>query len=140
MSTFVQWVHLSAAVVGVGGMAFILVFLQPSLRTLNPEQCEAVTKSVMRKFRWGSWSVIILLIASGLYNVRQFYWEVAWGRSWKFLTAKIILAFGVFALSLCLTLPFKVFDGFRARRNLWLIAALTLAAIVILISAYLRRG
>jgi hypothetical protein len=51
---------------------------------------------------------------------------------------KIILALFVFAISLLLTLPLKIFDRFRARRQMWLSIAFGLALAVILISAYLR--
>ena len=140
MPTFVQWIHLIAAVIGVGAIGFLLVILFPSARGLHPDQWELLQKAVLERFRWISWSVIVLLLGSGLYNVRQFFWEVAWGRTWKFLTAKIILALVVFAISLCLTLPLKIFAWFRARRKVWLSVAFILAAIVIYISAYLRRG
>ena len=139
MSTFVQWVHLSAAVIGVGGMAFILLVLLPSTRVLNDEQRASLLKAVLGRFRWVSWSVIALLLASGLYNVKL-VWLVPWGPYWTFLTLKIVLAFGVFAIVLCLTIPLKIFDRFRERRNQWMYTAFGLAMLVILISAYLRRG
>ena len=139
MSTFVQWVHLSAAVIGVGGMAFILLVLLPSTRVLNDEQRAGLLKAVLGRFRWVSWSVIALLLASGLYNVKL-VWLVPWGLYWTFLTFKIILALGVFAIVLCLTIPLKIFDRFRERRKQWMYTAFGLAMLVILISAYLRRG
>lgn len=140
MATFMQWVHVSAAVVGVGGIAFLLFLLIPSARVLSPDERAALMKKVQGRFRWVSWSVIFLLIGSGLYNVRQYYWELAWGRAWAFLTLKILLALAVFAVSLMLTVPLPVFDKFRARRERWLSVAFTLAMIVILISTYLRRS
>lgn len=140
MSTFVQWVHVSAAVLGVGGIAFLHIILLPSMRALNPDQRETLLKAVLGKFRWVSWSVILLLLISGLYNVRQYYWEVPWGRAWLLLTVKIVLAALVFAIALGLSLPLKFLNWFRARRQMWLAIALTLAMIVILISAYLRRA
>jgi uncharacterized membrane protein len=140
MATLMQWIHVSAAVIGVGGIAFLLFLLIPSARTLSPDQRAALMKSVQGKFRWLSWSVIFLLTASGLYNVRQYYWELAWGRAWAFLTVKIVLAVAVFAVALLLTVPLPVFDKFRARRERWLTVAFALAMIVILISTYLRRS
>lgn len=140
MSTFMQWVHVSAAVVGVGGIAFLLFLLLPGSRPLPPDQRAVLLKSVLGRFRWVSWAVIVLLVGSGLYNVRAFYREVAWGRAWKFLTVKILLAFAVFAISLLLTIPAKILERFRARRELWLSIAFSLAMAVILISAYLRRS
>jgi len=140
VSTFVQWIHLSAAVLGVGGIAFLHIILLPSARALSPDQRDAFLRTVMGKFRWVSWSAIALLFLSGLYNVRQYYWEVPWGHDWKLLTLKIFLALVVFTIALALSLPFKFLDWFRARRQMWLAIALTLAMIVILISAYLRRS
>jgi uncharacterized membrane protein len=139
MATFVQWVHVSSAVVGVGGMAFMLLVLFPSVGVLNEEQHGALLKAVLGRFRWVTWSVIVLLLASGLYNVKL-VWLVPWGPYWMFLTVKIVLALAVFAIVLCLTIPLSVFDNFRQRRKQWLFLAFSLAMVVILISAYLRRG
>lgn len=138
MSTLFQWIHVAAAVIGVGGMAFMLFVLLPSSRVLSPDQRDPFLKAVMGRFRWLSWSVILLLLSSGLYNIHLRAWEAPWGPYWKWLTVKIVLAFFVFTISLLLTLPFKVFDRFRARRKTWLTVAFGLALTVILISAYLR--
>jgi uncharacterized membrane protein len=140
MTTLVQWIHVTAAVIGIGGMGFLLLILRPSLRVLNSEQREQLAKAVLGRFRWASWIVIGVLLASGLYALRQYYWEVPWGKAWKFLTLKIVLALVVFLLSLGLTLPLKFLERFRARRHLWLAIAFGLGISVILISAYLRRG
>ena len=139
MATFVQWVHVSAAVIGVGGMAFMLFVLFPSAGLLDEEQRHRLLKAALGRFRWISWSVMILLLASGLYNVKL-VWLVPWGPYWTFLTVKIALALAVFGIIICLTLPLKIFDRFRERRNQWLYAAFGLAMLVILISAFLRRG
>ena len=117
----------------------MLLVLFPSAGLLEDDQRGRLLNAVLGRFRWVSWSVIILLLASGLYNVKL-VWLVPWGPYWEFLTLKIVLAFAVFAIILCLTIPLKIFDRFRERRNQWLYAALGLAMIVILISAYLRRG
>lgn len=139
LSAFMQWLHLVAAVIGAGGIAFLTVILLPSLRIVDREQRELILKAVTGRFRWISWCVVALLTGTGLYNVRQYYWEVPWGREWKLLVAKIALSGIMFAIVLALTLPFKIFDWFRARRARWLAVALTLAMIVIYLSAYLRR-
>lgn len=139
MSTFMQWVHVSAAVIGVGGMAFMLLVLFPSAGLLEEDQRDKLLKAALGRFRWVSWSVILLLLGSGLYNVKL-VWLVPWGPYWKFLTIKVALAIAVFIIILCLTIPLKIFSGFRQRRRQWLYAAFGLAMIVILISAYLRRG
>jgi len=140
MTTFVQWVHLMGAVLGVGGLGYLLFILMPALGGLNQDARAALSTTVARRFRWVSWSAIVALLLSGIYNVREYYWEVAWGRSWALLTVKIILALVLFGIVLTLTLPLKIFDPIRNRRTGWLIAAFALGLAVILISAYLRRG
>jgi uncharacterized membrane protein len=139
MATFAQWVHVSAAVIGVGGMAFMLFVLFPSAAILSQEQRDGLLKAVLGRFRWVAWSVIFLLLTSGLYNV-ALVWLVPWGPYWKFLTIKIALALVIFAIVLCLTIPLNIFNWFRRHRTLWLSIVFSLAMIVILISAYLRRG
>lgn len=139
MSTVFQWIHLSAAVVGVGGIGFLLLVLLPSARVLTPEQRDLLLQAVGGKFRWVSWTVILLLIISGLYNM-SLVWEAPWGRYWQMLTVKIALAVVVFLMVFGLTLPFKFLEPIRARRKQWLTAAFAVALVVILISAYLRRG
>jgi uncharacterized membrane protein len=136
MTILMQWIHLMAAVTCIGGLAFLLLILMPSLGVLNPEQRLTLSQAMANRLRWVSWSAIALLLVSGLYNVRQYYWELAWGRSWAFVTLKIILSLVLFGIVLRLTIPAKVSD----RRQTWLIVALSLGAVVILISAYLRRG
>jgi uncharacterized membrane protein len=139
VGTIAQWIHVSAAVLGVGSMGFVLLVLFPAAKVLSPDQRDSLIKTALLRFRWISWSVMLLLLGSGLYNVKL-VWEVPWGTYWKFLTIKITLALAVFAISLFLTLPVEVFSGFRAKRNLWLSIAFALALGVILISAYLRRA
>ena len=139
MPTFLQWVHVTAAVMGVGGMAFLLFALTPGLEDLEPEQRDRLIKQVLARFSWVLWPSMAVLLLSGLYSVREYYWEVAWGKSWQLLTVKIVLACVVFVVGLALTLPFKLFDWVRARRQACLAIAVGLAVAIIFISAYLRR-
>jgi len=139
MSTFLRWIHVTAAVIGVGGMAFLLLILNPSLGAMQPEQRDRLAEQVMNRFRWMIWSAIMVSLVSGLFTVRQYYWEVAWGKSWALLTVKIVISLFVFLIALALTLPFKLFDRLRARRQIWLSIDVGLAIAVIFIAAYLRR-
>jgi uncharacterized membrane protein len=135
-----QWIHLIAGVVGLGGMSFMLLILIPSLGVLSTEQRAAFSKAVAGRFRWASWSAITLLVISGLYNIRRYYWEEPWDRAWRFLALKVFLSFVLFGIVLGLTIPFKWFEPLRARRRTWLLVAFILGVVVVLISAYLRRS
>lgn len=140
MSTLVQWIHLAAAVVGIGGIGFIHMILIPSARHLEQAQQDLLFKYVSRRVQWMVWSVVLLLLGSGLYNIYAYYWGRSWGPHWAWLTIKILLSLCVFFISLGLNLPFAAFDWLRERRGMWLSIAFGLAMIVIFISAYLRRG
>ena len=140
MSILMQWIHLVAAVVGIGGLGFIHMILIPASRDLEPGQRDLLFKRVSRKFQYVIWSVVLLLITSGLYNIHAHAWERPWGVYWKWLIVKIVLALCVFFISLGLNFPLAVFDWLREKRQMWLSISFTLAMIVILISAYLRRG
>jgi uncharacterized membrane protein len=140
MATTIQWIHLMASVVALGGMGFLLLILIPSLEVLSAEQREALSKAVAGRFRWASWSAMTLVLLSGLYNVRRYYWEEPWDRAWRFLALKVLLSFVFFGIVLGLTIPFKLFQPLRARRRQWLLVAFILGVVVVLISAYLRRG
>jgi uncharacterized membrane protein len=140
MSTFFQWIHVAAAVIGVGGIGFILMALTPSLRVLSPEQRELLLRAVRARFRWLTWGCAILLLVSGLYNVKARYWEAPWGAAWKWLTVKLVLASVILLITLALTLPLRLLNRVQAKREIWLAIAFGAAIGVILISAYLRMG
>ena len=140
MTTFMQWVHLMGAVIGLGGIGFLLLILIPSLGVLSVEQRDALSKAVARRFRWATWSAVALLLLSGLYSIQHNYWEESWGRAWNLLALKILLSFVLFGIVLGLTIPFRLFEPLRARRRMWLLVAFILGVIIVLISAYLRRG
>jgi len=138
MSTFMQWIHLMAAVITLGGVAFLVLIMMPALGVLNAEQRAALSKAVGERFRWASWSAILLLLVSGAYNIRRYYWEEPWDRAWTLLAAKMVLAFLLFAIVLTLTLPFERFAILRARQQKWYLVALIAGILVVVISAYLR--
>lgn len=123
----------------VGGYAFLLVALLPSLHILDLERRELLLRAVFERFRWVIWTVILTLFASGLYLTRL-AWEAPWGTYWQLLTIKIILSFVFFAISLCLTLPIDLCNRFRARRELWFSIALGIASVILLLSTYMRRN
>ena len=140
MSVLMQWIHLVAAVVGIGGLGFIHMILIPASRDLEPGQRDLLLKRVSRKYQYVVWSVVLMLIASGLYNIHAHAWERPWGTYWKWLIVKISLAFIVFFFSLGLNLPLAIFDWLRQKRQMWLSITFSVALVVIFISAYLRRG
>jgi uncharacterized membrane protein len=140
MPTIFQWVHVMSAIVGLGGMGFLLLIMIPSLRVLTAEQRDSLSKAIASRFRWVTWSSFALLLLSGLYLVRRSYWEEPWGSAWTLLSLKIALSFTLFGIIMALTVPFRLFEPLRAHRRQWLLVAFIMGVVVVVISAYLRRG
>jgi uncharacterized membrane protein len=136
-----QWLHVAAAVLAVGGVACMRFVVLPSVELLEDSARETFVESVHSRFRQIIWISIGLLMITGLYNVGI---AVAAG---KFadpgylypVIAKIVLALVVFKIAFMLIVPGPAFSGIKAKRKTWLLVNFILGMIVILIAAYLRR-
>jgi uncharacterized membrane protein len=68
MYTALKFLHLAAAIVWLGGMAFTLLALRPSLpRVQAPDQRLALLAQTLGRFFTAVWVCIATLLASGLY-------------------------------------------------------------------------
>ena len=69
-SYVITWVHLTAAVILLGGLAFIQFVVKPAIRTIASEAQRAdVLRSIGRGFRTISWISLITLILTGAYQM-----------------------------------------------------------------------
>jgi hypothetical protein len=55
------------------------------------------------------------------------------------LGLKVLLALALFTIAFLITLPFPALAGMQKQRPRWLLVNLTLATIIVLLSAALRR-
>jgi uncharacterized membrane protein len=68
MYTFFKFAHVAAAIVWLGGMAFMLLALRPSLGLVEaPPQRLSLLASVLRRFFVLVWIAVGTLLLSGLY-------------------------------------------------------------------------
>ena len=63
----IKWLHLASAIVWMGGMAFVLWALRPSLDGLAPEVRVTLMGRVLSRFFALVWLCIAVLLASGLW-------------------------------------------------------------------------
>lgn len=135
-----QWLHLGAAVVAVGGVLYARAVLGPALRALPPEERAQVLRAAGRRFHPILWAAIALLLVTGLYNVvLAADAHAADPLYWQLLGLKIVLAVALFGLALAVTLPVAAFAGIARRRPEVLLVNLGLAAVILYLSAWLRR-
>ena len=103
-----MWLHLLAAIVWIGGLAFISMVLAPTLR--DPAlraQAVPLLRAAGRKFmRIGYASIVVLIVtgttnlilkAGGSFAAVEAWWPTTYGR---LLAAKLVLVALVIALSL----------------------------------------
>jgi uncharacterized membrane protein len=75
------WLHIVAAVVWIGGMSFLALILAPVIRRSEYRGIIAdLIHSTGVRFRWVGWICLILLVASGTFNLayRGFDWTDLW--------------------------------------------------------------
>lgn len=76
------WLHITAAMVWIGGMVFLALILVPALR--KPEY-QAVAPALVYvtgiRFRWVGWSCLALLVLTGLFNLAER--GVGWADLWS---------------------------------------------------------
>lgn len=105
---FSVWVHIVAAAWWVGGMLFLVFVLIPVTRRpeVAPVRAQLVHWVGLR-FRWVGWVSLVLLVASGAFNLA--YRGIGWGdlvspRLWegrfgRVLALKLVLVAAVLVLS-----------------------------------------
>jgi uncharacterized membrane protein len=84
--SYVVWlvtaIHLLCVVLWVGGMAFLLLTLRPSVGVIDPSSRLVLQGAVFRRFFRTVWQVMPMAIASGLlllilsYSHQKLPWEV----------------------------------------------------------------
>ena len=103
------WLHILAAIVWIGGMAFLAAVLVPGLRRPESKSYSAdLLHWSGHRFRRIGWACLGLLIVTGVYNVayRGFGWsDVVSGSIWdgpfgRTLAIKLVLVGIVHGLSL----------------------------------------
>ena len=139
----VQWLHILAAALAVGGVFFLRFVLCPSLKSLPPDQRGAepqVLSPVARRFKMVVHSSIAVLILTGVYRLIQ---TLPLVREWKsyhaVLGIKLLLALALFTIAIALTLPGSQPNYFQRNRDRWLSFNFILGALILLLSAILRR-
>ncbi|MBI3911539.1 MAG: hypothetical protein HY320_11485 [Armatimonadetes bacterium] len=136
-----RWLHVAAAVVAVGGTAFVYFVLVPAETSEVPA---AFLDRVRQRFRRVIHIAIGLLLLTGLYNYLVVAipavqnWEPAARRALyhALIGSKITLALALFLIAILLLKPLP---AMQSHRKMWLGVNLVLGALILLLGALLRR-
>jgi uncharacterized membrane protein len=138
-----RWLHVSTAIVLVGGTVFIRFVMTPSAEQLTQSEHDRLRELVTATWRKFVRAGILLFLLTGFYN----YIAVAApkhhgdGLYHALMGTKILLAFGVFFLAEALVGRSAVFAPLREKRKVWLMVLILVAFVIVAISSVLRvRG
>jgi len=131
--------HVGTAITLVGGSAFMLLVLMPAAKQLEDAPHQQLSKRVIGRWKRFVHAGILLFLLSGIYNYfRAMPKHDGDALYHALLGIKILLALGIFVLASALVGKSAAFEGIRKNRAKWLGLMVTLAAIVVAISGYVK--
>jgi uncharacterized membrane protein len=66
-----SWLHILATVAWIGGMAFYILILIPSLGVLDPPQRGRLLGALIKRYGFLAWGSVIILLATGILITRS---------------------------------------------------------------------
>lgn len=135
-------VHISTAIVLVGGSVFMAFVLLPTAQQLDGAQHDKLGSLVTGRWKRFVHLGILLFLVTGFYNYyRQMPYHKGDGLYHALIGTKILLALGIFFIASALVGRSKAMEGMRTQRAMWLKTIVLLAAIIVAFSGFLKvRG
>jgi hypothetical protein len=137
-----RWLHISAAIVAVGGVFFTRLVLSRAAEHALPDEMHAQLREAVR-VRWAPvvHACIAVLFVTGAYNfvvmalppkINPIPYHPIFG-------VKFLAALGVFFIAEALAGRGAAFQGMRSRRPFWLVVLLALGGLIVLVSGVLNQ-
>lgn len=135
-------VHVSTAIVLVGGSVFMAFVLLPTAETLESGQHEKLRGLINGRWKRFVHLGILLFLLTGFYNYfRQMPSHKGDGLYHALIGTKMILAFAIFFIASALVGRSSAMEGMRAKRGMWLKVIVLLALVIVAFSGFLKvRG
>ncbi len=135
-------VHVSTAIVLVGGTVFSLMVLMPAAETLSDQTRSELHTGVVARWKRFVHIGILLFLVSGFYNFFQAIpLHKGDGLYHGLVGTKILLALAVFFIASALVGRSPALEKMRINRKFWLRVLVVLAAVIVIISSFVKvRG
>lgn len=135
-------VHVSTAIVLVGGSTFMAYVLLPTAEQLDIAQHEKLRGLINGRWKRFVHIGIVLFLISGFYNfTRQLPLHKGDGVYHALMGTKILLALGLFFVASALVGRSQAFEGMRTDRARWLRLIVLIAAVIVALSGFAKvRG
>lgn len=135
-------VHVSTAIVLVGGSVFLTFVLLPTAAQLSTDEHDKLRNLINGRWKRFVHAGILLFLITGFYNYfQQMPKHKGDGLYHALVGTKMLLAFGIFFLASVLVGRSAAFESMRASRAKWLKLVVLLSAIIVGISGFVKvRG
>lgn len=134
-------VHVGTAIVLVGGSVFMLLVLMPSAKALSDETHRQLATGVIARWKRFVHIGIVLFLVSGFYNFAKAVPQHRGDSLYHALVGtKILLALGVFFIAAALVGRSPALEPIRRNRSKWLTILVSIAAVIVAISGFLKVG
>jgi uncharacterized membrane protein len=140
LSVIFRWMHITGAVIAIGGAVFAAFVLLPAVHPIPAEVRPSFHEAIRKGYARLVMIAIVLLVISGFYNYLRNEVSLHKGQPvyHAIMGVKILLAFIVFILASALTGKSRAFEKIRERRKRYLSINLLLGFIIIALGAILR--
>lgn len=135
-------VHVSTAIVLVGGSVFMAFVLMPTASQLSTPEHDKLRGLITGRWKRFVHAGILLFLVTGFYNYfQQMSEHKGDGLYHALVGTKILLALGLFFIASALVGRSAAFESMRAARGKWLNIMVLIAAIIVGISGFVKvRG
>ena len=137
LNLLMRWLHIFSVSTAVGATVFMRLVLVPSLSGLGGETRAQLMQNLAARARMLIHGAIGGILISGLYNT-HLLWKTSVFPYGVIYFLKVTLALVIFMVAFFLTSSNPKRAAFQANRKKWLAVNMTLAIIVIALSAVLR--
>jgi uncharacterized membrane protein len=141
-----HWLHLMSAVIWVGGLAFVVMTLSPSLKEKFPkESIQSLALAIQARYYRMTGILLVLILITGGLNVRFARQEhlvtEGFSKIWLLLLGiKLMLATGLISIYL-LNLLYKNESQVQEQTEIpWVRPSLVLGVLIVLTAAFLKHS
>jgi len=139
IDVLMQWLHLLGAALLVGGALYARLGVAPALAELGTEARAKALGTLVARIRPVAFAAVGAVLLSGLWSLATKFsgkppaYHMAFG-------VKFLLALHVMAMAFLLAVPPGANPARDARRPRWLAGMALSGVLILLLSAFLRRG
>lgn len=136
-----RWLHLSAAIIAIGGAAYARLAALPALRDMDAQLREALREELRRRWAPVVHACVAILLLTGGFNFVYLAWppKIEPMPYHAIFGVKLLAALAIFAVAEGLVGRTAAFAKLRSAARKWLTIVLLLGGLAVLVSGVLNQ-